>query len=145
MKAATEKSKRPKPGYDCVSCILHGAKDERVKPTTWLRGAGASGGPGAAQLPKPVDPEARFAPGDDWKLATPASASQPSNQATTLAKYLKEILEGRDEASALKACTQSGYGPRETWEELKADHPLCHQAPQGLSSESPEGHRVPCY
>ncbi|CAK9060437.1 unnamed protein product, partial [Durusdinium trenchii] len=61
----------------------------------------------------------RFATGNDGKLATPASASQPSNQATALAKYLKEILEGRDEASALKACTQSGYGPRETWEELK--------------------------
>ena len=101
-------------------CKLHGAKEERAKPTVRPKGSSSSGAP---VTPQPtilqIDPEARFAPGGESRPISAQPATQANPQATALGKYLREILEGKDEAASLKACAQSGCGPRETWEDFK--------------------------
>eukprot|EP00438_Fugacium_kawagutii_P005224 Skav210772 [mRNA] locus=scaffold3765:47814:54705:+ [translate_table: standard] len=100
-------------------CKLHGAKEEKVKPSSKLRGTTS----GSKELPIPVtsspEPEARIAPGPGERSepTTPGNASNP--QATTLGKYLRLIMDGKDEFEALKECANPGCGPRETWEDLK--------------------------
>ena len=101
-------------------CKLHGAKEERPRPST--RGKVAR--PRKEEIPTAaaaVGTEARFAPGADLGMETvaPALAAKPSPQATLLGKYLREILEGKEDIEALKLCARTGCGPHETWEDLK--------------------------
>eukprot|EP00438_Fugacium_kawagutii_P016374 Skav203835 [mRNA] locus=scaffold4932:42892:55316:- [translate_table: standard] len=99
-------------------CKLHGAKDEKARPSS-------KGKPTFAKHLESqplVDPmpgsEARIAPGLGRQQTVPTT-SQPSTQATSLGKYLREVLEGKEEVDALQVCVTEEKGPRETWEELK--------------------------
>ena len=117
-------------------CKLHGAKEERAKPTVRPKGSSSSGAP---VTPQPtilqIDPEARFAPGGESRPISAQPATQANPQATALGKYLREILEGKDEAASLKACALSGCGPREDLGRLQSpSYCLRHEATQGLSS-----------
>ena len=99
-------------------CKLHGAKEERAKPTAKLRNPSLAVKP---PVENPTSAKARFVPRDDGTLvvgpSSAAAGSQPSTQATSLRRYLRE---GKEEASALRACSLPGCGPRETWEDLKS-------------------------
>ena len=102
-------------------CKLHGAKEEKVRPSTRMKNANLSVRTPIAPAPTTPDPEARFAPGSEDKDR--AIGSQPAatqgTQATTLGKYLRFILDGKSEPEALKQSANPGCGPLETWEDLK--------------------------
>eukprot|EP00435_Cladocopium_sp_Y103_P039209 s1779_g10.t1 len=100
-------------------CKLHGAKGEKVRPSTRTKSSSSSAKPADAPSPMPIEPEARFAPGIEAQTTSPPQDAQQGTQATSLGKYLREILQGKTDAAALKACANPGCGPRETWEELK--------------------------
>lgn len=93
-------------------CKLHGAKEEKVK--TRIQGVRSPG-----KSTRPPESEARFAPGREEKDELVQTTASSSAQATTLGKYLRLILDGKDEFVALRECAPSGCGPRETWEDLK--------------------------
>lgn len=96
-------------------CKLHGAKEEKPKPSAKVRGTK----PKAAASPPAgmSDSEARFAPGVETENSREVlpRATQP----TSLGQYLRAILEGKGISEALRACAKADCGPRETWEELK--------------------------
>eukprot|EP00438_Fugacium_kawagutii_P010033 Skav212665 [mRNA] locus=scaffold1227:565246:577475:+ [translate_table: standard] len=114
--------KNPKSGLRL--CKLHSAKEERAKPSSRPKSSTRFDVPYTNNTTPTLDPEARFAPGEDGVLqvvptSPPPPVAQPTTQAILLGKYLREILEGREEVGALRASARPGCGPRETWEELK--------------------------
>ena len=100
-------------------CKMHGAKEERTK-TTRNRASSSASTPQGKDNADPngalFGPEARTAPG--LEVAKRPSSSNPHG-AALLAKYLKAVIEGKDEKSCLSLCVSGDRGPRETWEELK--------------------------
>eukprot|EP00438_Fugacium_kawagutii_P005313 Skav210287 [mRNA] locus=scaffold475:3020:13981:- [translate_table: standard] len=100
-------------------CKLHGAKEERAKPTSKVKSTTPSSLPTPNVLPMVPEPEARFAPGKGERNIEQSGGNPASTQATTLGKYLRLIMDGKDELDALKECANPGCGPLETWEDLK--------------------------
>eukprot|EP00438_Fugacium_kawagutii_P005702 Skav227832 [mRNA] locus=scaffold948:391182:404479:+ [translate_table: standard] len=99
-------------------CKLHGAKEERVRPSSKMKSSNLASKATPIQTPLP-EPEARFAPGLEAQGESLPKPTQASPQATVLGKYLRAVLDGQSEPEALQTCANSGCGPRETWEDLK--------------------------
>eukprot|EP00438_Fugacium_kawagutii_P035674 Skav231659 [mRNA] locus=scaffold823:44885:57127:- [translate_table: standard] len=99
-------------------CKLHGAKEERARPSSKMRNSSfvPKATHNQAQVP---EPEARIAPGLEAPVESSSNSMQASPQATLLGKYLRSVLDGQSEPEALQACANPGCGPRETWEDLK--------------------------
>eukprot|EP00438_Fugacium_kawagutii_P001653 Skav236324 [mRNA] locus=scaffold97:181652:191974:+ [translate_table: standard] len=99
-------------------CKLHGAKEEKPKPSS--RGRIPTKKSDEWSTEAIQGSEARFAPGAEGSgTSSKPEVSRPSPQASLLGKYLREVLEGKDETEALLMCASPGCGPLETWEELK--------------------------